>query len=241
VNSTRVRSTVTICTLMIVAFAAVSWFLVLGPRLSTTASLTAQAEQVDMASTSLLNRYNQTVKQAETATQAAADAQALFETMPQQADLPDVLLQIIDAARRAGIDAKQISVINASVPRSLTGDASSGADAESAAGAAAKGLGVELAQLDIDVTVNGDRASLLTFLNNVQRLDRAMLVTSTGLTDLDQSGNSGSETVVDARAAGTQSLDVTGSMFVLQSKLPDLVAAVQKVIVEAGVKPVPAA
>lgn len=234
-TSTRVRTHVIICVLLLVVFAAASWFLVLAPRIASAAEIAAQAEQVDSATLAMQGRYRQTVTQAASATQAATDAQALFESMPQQAELPDVLLNIIDAAKRAGIDAKQISVINASVPRSLTGNEATGADPESAAGAAAKGLGVELAQLDVDVTVNGDRASLLVFLDNLQRLDRAVLVTATGLTDLNQSANGGPENAPAKAGGGGQSLDVTGSMFVLQSKLPDLVAAVQEVIDESGV------
>jgi type IV pilus assembly protein PilO len=232
--TTRVRTHVALGVLILLVFAAISWFLVLSPRIANATDIAAQAEQVDSATTAMQGRYRQTVEQAASATQAAADAQALFESMPQQAELPDVLLRIIDAASRAGIGANQISVINASVPRSLTGDETTGADPESAAGAAAKGLGVELAQLDIDVTVNGDRASLLAFLDNLQGLDRAVLVTATGLTDLSQPANGGPENAPTASGAG-QILDVTGSMFVLQSKLPDLVAAVQKVIDDAGV------
>ncbi|MDI1290577.1 MAG: hypothetical protein PSX37_11595 [bacterium] len=234
-TSNRVRTHVAVGTLLLLGFAAISWFFVLGPRIASSNDIAAQAEQVDSSTVAMQARYRQTVAQAASATQAAGDAQALFESMPQQAELPDVLLDIIDAAKRAGIDAKQISVINSSVPRSLTGDPATGADPESAAGAVAKGLGVELAQLDMDVTVNGDRASLLSFLDNLQGLDRAVLVTATGLTDLSQSANGGPENAATSPAGGTQSLDVTGSMFVLQSKLPDLVAAVQLVIDEAEV------
>lgn len=236
--STRVRANLISGIVLLLALGAAGWFLALGPRLAAASDLAAQAEQVDLASTTMQSRYRQTVTQAATATQAASDAQALFATMPQQAEMPAVLLQIIDAAGHAGIGAEQISVINSSVPRSLTGDAATGADPESPAGAAAKGLGVELAQLDIDVTVSGRRDSLLAFLDNLQGLDRAVLVTSTGLIDIAQSGNSGPENAPAGSAGsagGKQSLDVTGSMFVLQSKLPDLVAAVRKVIDDAGI------
>ena len=234
-TSTRVRATLALGIVLLLGLAAAGWFLVLGPRLATTSDIAVQIEQVEFSNTQLQNRYRQTVEQAANATQAAADAQALFATMPQQADLPAVLLQISEAAQRAGIDARQISVINASVPRSITGDAASGGDPASAAGAAAKGLGVELAQLDIDVTVSGSRESLLAFLDNLQGLDRAVLITSTGLMDMQQPGTSSPEDAPKKGQAGQQSLDVTGSMFVLQSKLPDIVAAVQSLIDEAGI------
>ncbi len=234
-TSTRVRTTLILGIVMLLIFGALSWFLVLGQRLATASDLGAETEQVEFATTSLHNRYRQTVEQAANATQAAADAQALFATMPQQADLPEVLRQIIDAAGRADIDAKQISVINTSVPRSLTGDPATGVDPESAVGVSAKGVGVELAQLVIDVTLNGSRPRLLRFLDNLQGLDRAVVITSTGLLDLVQTGASSPEDAPTKANSRAQSLDVTASMFVLQSKLPDIVAAVQKVIAEAGI------
>lgn len=234
-TSTRVRTTLILGIVLLLAFAAASWLLVLGPRLATTANLAADTEQTDFATTAMHRRYRQTVEQAATATKAAADAQALFATMPQQAELPEVLRQIIDAAGRAGIDAKQISVINSSVPRALTGDPASGANPESPAGAAATGLGVELAQLDLDVTVAASREALLRFLDELQALDRAVLITSTGLIDLEQAGAPSPQGESAKSVKSQQSLDVTASMFVLQSKLPDIVAAVQKVIHEAGI------
>ncbi len=237
-TSTRVRTTLILGIVMLLIFGALSWFLVLGQRLATVSDLVAETEQVEFATTLLHNRYRQTVGQAAIATQAAADAQAHFATMPQQAALPEVLRQIIDAAGRAGTDAKQISVINTSVPRSLTGDPATGADPESAVGVSAKAVGVDLAQLVIDVTLNGSRPSLLRFLDNLQGLDRAVVITSTGLLDLVQIGASNPEDAPAKANSRAQSLDVTASMFVLQSKLPDIVAAVQKVIAEAGISDV---
>ena len=233
-GTVRVRATLAAGTALLLALIAAGWFVVLGPRLAEASDLAAQTEQVDFSNIALQNRYRQTLGQTATATSAAADAQALFATMPQQAELPEVLLQIIEAAQRSGIDARQISVINASVPRSITGDATTGGDPESPAGAAAQGLGVELAQLDIDVTVTGSRASLLQFLDNLQGLDRAILLTATALTDLTQPSGGSPENGQKSGSQEQQSLEVTGSMFVLQSKLPDLVSAVQDLIDRAG-------
>ena len=83
--------------------------------------------------------------------------------------------------------------------------------------------------------MSGSRESLLAFLDNLQGLDRAVLITSTGLMDMQQPGTSSPEDAPKKGQAGQQSLDVTGSMFVLQSKLPDIVAAVQALIDEAGI------
>ncbi|MHB1163772.1 MAG: hypothetical protein ACYC3K_00860 [Candidatus Nanopelagicales bacterium] len=227
----RVRDTSVVGILALAGLAAVAWFLVLSPRLAAAAEIAAQVEQVDFSTVQLQNRYRQAVDQARTATTAAAEAQALFETMPQEAELPEVLLQVIDAATRAGIKADEISVINTSVPRAITGDAAQATDPQTPAGAAARDLGVALAQLDVDVTVTGTRDALLRFLDNVQGLDRAMLITSTGLVSVNLPGQDGGP---EGASSGLQSLDLTGSMFVLQSTLPDLVATVEQIVAQAG-------
>ncbi len=220
--------------LTLAALAALAWLLVLSPRLTSAGDLAAQAEAVDFANLQLQSRYRQAVEQARSAPVAARDAQELFATMPQEAELPTVLLQIVDAAKDAGIDASKISVINTSVPRPLTGSQARAQQVPSAAGGLAQDLGVDLAQLELDMTVTGERANLLAFLDNLQGLDRAILLTSSGLTDAEQGrGETGSEAATTAGTA-EQSLTVTGSMFVLQSKLPDLVANVERLISESG-------
>ena len=223
-TSHRTRNAVLLSGLFLVALAAAGWFLFLSPRLAEADSVRAEASQVEAANLQLQNRYNQTLHQTSSATQAATEAQALFSTMPEEADLPAVLTQISDAAKAAGIKAQDINVISTSVPKDLTADPRKVKDSSSATAAAQQGA--SLAQMDISLTVNGERPQLLQFLTNLQALDRAVLVTSSELTStivLDKAGN-------DLKQ---DSLKVTGSMFVLQSKLPDLVANVQKLLAEA--------
>ena len=223
-TSHRTRNTVLLCGLALLALAAAGWFFFLSPRLSEADSVRVEASQVEAANLQLQNRYNQTLHQTSSATQAASEAQALFSTMPEEADLPAVLTQISDAAKAAGIKAQDINVISTSVPKDLTADPRKVKDSTSATTAAQQGA--SLAQMDISLTVNGQRQQLLQFLTNLQALDRAVLVTSSELTStivLDKAGH-------DLKQ---DSLKVTGSMFVLQSKLPDLVANVQKLLAEA--------
>ena len=85
---------------------------------------------------------------------------------------------------------------------------------------------VNLAQMDISLTVNGDRKDLLRFLDNLQSLDRAILITSTELTSAILIGT-------DGEKFDTEMIKVGGSMFVLKSKLPDLVANVKQLLQEA--------
>jgi hypothetical protein len=82
---------------------------------------------------------------------------------------------------------------------------------------------VSIANMDVGVTVAGPRESLLGFLDNLQALDRAFLITSTQVAQTDPTSG-----------GGTESLQVQGRMFVLRSELPDLVAQVETLIAEAA-------
>ena len=75
------------------------------------------------------------------------------------------------------------------------------------------------------VSADGTPQQNLQFLDNLQGLDRSLLVTST----ID-SAVAGTE---DSRGPGLESMQVGGQMFVLESKLPDLVATVEELIAEA--------
>lgn len=217
----RVRTAVLLGTAILIVVGAAAWFFVLSPRLDTASQTTTQAEELAFSNVALTNRYHQALDQAETAPQAAADAQALFSTMPQQADLPTVLGQISDAATRAGIAPADISMITTSVPVPLVakkGEAT-------AEGAAAKSLGVDLATMGFSLTVTGSRPDLLGFLDNLQKLERASLITSTSLASTIEPGAEGP-------AANQETLTASGTMFVLNSQLPDLVANVNALLEE---------
>ena len=198
--------------LLVVAVAAIAWFVVLSPRLATATEVRAQATQLQTANLSLLNQYNRAVDQAEAAPQTAAEAQVLFARMPQTAELPTILEQITQAATEAGIAPNAVTTLTTGIPVPVSG-------------AGGNPAGISLATMDIGVTAEGTREEVLAFLDNLQGLDRSLLVTST----ID-SAVAGAE---DSRGPGLESMQVGGQMFVLESQLPDLVATVESLIAEA--------
>lgn len=204
----RVRNVTIVGVLGLLALMAIVWFFVLSPRLSSADEISAQADQLEMANLQLRNKVNQAQEQVKQAPAAAAEAQKLFATMPQAAELPTVLRQITDAAQRAGIGPADIQAISTTVP-AATG-AAGGADAS----------GVSMATMNIGVTVSGSPQDLLKFVDNLQALDRALLITSTQ-----------ESTETDT---GKDSMQVQGRMFVLQSQLPDLVAQVEALMEQAN-------
>lgn len=210
--SARVRITAILVGVLLVALAAVAWFLVLSPRLAEAGRLQEQAVQVETANLSLRNQYNQVLEQVDNAPAAAAQAQALFETMPQEAELAVVFDQIMAAADEAGIPATAVQTINATVPEPVTAAGSTEAS------------GVRLAELILSVTATGKRDEALDFIERLQGLDRALLVTSTTMS---------ADAQAEGKPGGNQVVQVEGTMFVLQSELPDLVATVEELIQQA--------
>lgn len=211
--------------LAVIAVAAIAWFAVLSPRLSTASLLREQATALETANLSLRSQYNQALAQAEAAPAAAAEAQVLFARMPRTADLPTLIEQITAAATSAGIPVNAVTTLTTGIPVPVTAAAGASQTQSGAADAPAP-AGVKLATMDIGVTAEGTREQVLAFLDNLQELDRSLLVTSTidSAVDDPEAGSGGPE---------RESMQVGGQMFVLDSKLPDLVATVEELIAQA--------
>ena len=209
----RIRLVTVSLILGLIGLTAVLWFVVISPRLSIAGELELKSADIELTNLGLLKRQRDFLDLADRAPQAAAEAQILFSRMPETAQLPSLLDQIGQAALEAGISPSSIQVINASIPVSTT-EATQGSATETQ-----KALGVQLATLELDMTVDGSQANLLTFMENLQELDRALLITSTDLVDLPLQVE-GSE----------QSLTISATLFVLESSLPDLVTNAQAII-----------
>jgi len=197
------------------ALALLLWTLVLSPRIATAQELKAQSEQVQSANLDLVKKHQEILALGQQAPQLALEAQQLFSRMPQSAQLPAVFRQINSAAWRAGIGSHNVQVINATIPESV--DKANATTPNSATGTRPVDLGVHLATMKVEVTVTGTDAQRMTFLSLLQSLDRGLLITGTKSVSNGVKGNVGN-------------LTVTGTMFVLESQLPDLVANAQRII-----------
>lgn len=190
--------------LVFVVLAAVAWLAVISPRFEQAGDLTQQAADLDTRNLGLVGQLNRTRDMLADAPAVAEQAQELLAKMPQTADLPAVLDQITAAAVEAGIPPNEVSSIATSIPVPVA----EGALPEN----------VRLAQMAISLSARGTTEELYAFLDNLQSLDRSLLITST------QVANAGGED------AASVTLQVAGEMFVLQSKLPDLVTTVGELL-----------
>lgn len=204
----------------VLLLAVISWVTVLSGRMARAGELQAEAAQVELANLTLVKRERDIQALAAQAPELAAQAQELFARMPQTAELPIVLQQISDAAVAAGIKPADIQLLNAAIPQSLSAQGPAGQSAQAAAAASA--VGVQLATMGLDITVAGSQENLLDFIDRLQSLDRALLLNSTAI----------AVNPAEARK-DIRTLTAHGTLFVLETTLPDLVANAEKVIAEA--------
>jgi len=210
----RVRLALVGGIVLVLLLAVLLWLFILSPRMSEAAELEQRTADVEMSNITLQRQYADASTQVAQAPQAAAEAQRLFDRMPQTAELPTVLDQISAAAVDAGIPANDVTSLTTGIPAPVAAEGSEGSTT----------AGIQLAKMDVGMSADAGPDAALAFMDNLQELDRAMLLTAT---------NSSGANIFGATTGDQQSLQVTGSMFVLQSKLPDLVQQVEDLMVQA--------
>lgn len=214
------RNNIVVGTAVLLSATAAAWFLVLSPRLAEAGELQTQADSMAATNLSQQHRLTSLHQMVKDAPAAAHRVQTLLARMPQQAELPQLFTQITAAARSAGISAQDISAITPSVPvpiDSVKQNAGPVTDAQQSAERAR----VQVAKLDIAMTVLGTDAQIRQFLRNVEQLDRDFLINGVTLAaDPTKPGG--------ARKSAT----VNATTFVLQSQLPNLEANVQQLLAQ---------
>ena len=245
---TKARTATIISAVSVLAVGGLTWQFVLSPRMAEADSINTQAMDVETQNIMLTGRYNEAVTRAQQAPEVAAEAQALFAQMPQSAELPAVLDQIMNAATDAGIAETDVASLSTGIPQLVP---------ESEGGVS----GVQLGTMSISVSADGSPTSTMGFLDNLQSLDRALLINqasrtpSTDVTsgsqaaaeeeaeDAEESEESTNEDeasdATDTVSASDllaslpdETLSTSGAMFVLESRLPDLVATVNEMLAD---------
>lgn len=200
-----------------------TWLFILSPRLSTTADLESQTSTVEasiVAQQHHLRELNILVKDAP---EAARRVQTLLSRMPQQAELPSLFTQITSVAKKAGISAQDVSAITPSVPVPIDA-AKQNQGLVSDAQQSPERTRVQVAKLDLSMTVVANSDQLQKFLRGLEQLDRDFLVTGVNVS-ADPSDPLGKK----------QSATVTATTFVLQSQLPNLEKNVNDLLAQVNV------
>lgn len=202
--NSRVRRTIFVGVLLIVLVAAAGWQFLLSPRLEEAVSINAEAEQVETATLSTMAKYTDLRRKADELPAAAKEAEALFASMPREADLPDFLKQITKAAEESGIPPQDITTLSTGLPSPID---------------SGENPAVQLGTMSLSITVKGSMVEFRRFLDALVDLDRSILITSTNVT-------------ISAEDAQASQMSVQGTMFVMQSPLEDLLAQVEELVAQ---------
>lgn len=197
-----------------------TWLFILSPRLATASELQTQTSTVEASITSQMRHLRELNTMVRDAPEAARRVQTLLSRMPQQAELPLLFTQITAVAKRAGIPAQDVSAITPSVPVPID-SGKQGQGIVSDAQQSPERTRVQVAKLDLSMTVTANADQLQRFLRGLEQLDRDFLVTGVNVA-ADPSDPAGDK----------QSATVTATTFVLQSQLPDLEKNVRDLLAE---------
>jgi Tfp pilus assembly protein PilO len=187
-----------------------TWLFVLSPRLSTAADLESQTSTVEASIVAQQHHLRELNIMVKDAPEAARRVQTLLSRMPQQAELPSLFTQITSVAKKAGISAQDVSAITPSVPVPIDAEKQN-QGVVSDAQQSPERTRVQVAKLDLSMTVVASSDQLQKFLRGLEQLDRDFLVTGVNVS-ADPSDPLGKK----------QSATVTATTFVLQSQLPNL-------------------
>ncbi len=205
-----------------------TWLFVLSPRLSTTADLESQTSTVQASIVSQQHHLRELNTMVKDAPEAARRVQTLLSRMPQQAELPALFTQITSVAKKAGISAQDVSAITPSVPVPIDA-AKQNQGLVSDAQQSPERTRVQVAKLDLSMTVVANSDQLQRFLRGLEQLDRDFLVTGVNVA-ADPSDPTGRK----------QSATVTATTFVLQSQLPNLEKSVNDLLAQVNGPDAPA-
>jgi Tfp pilus assembly protein PilO len=226
------RAIVIFGSLILVVVAVAGWFLLLSPRLATAGELNDQRDSVETANAVTRTQIAELNEMKEQIGQAKADADLLTRRFPPTAEQSVLFNLVQQAAASAGIPASKISTLTISVPTLGTTDGSvtlPGATAAPAPAADASATGTVpsdpaaappaapgggLASMTVDVTVSASEERLAAFVQALENMDRAFLVTGINIAGTGETGGS--------------SLTLSGTMFLL----PELVDPTAEVVAD---------
>lgn len=191
----------------LVLLTLLGWLFVLSPRFETAGALEARAADLELGQINLTRRERDLLELAANLPATAEEAQRLFSAMPQTAELPVLLNQLTSAATKAGIPANRIEVINTAIPESV----------ETASDEGSAPADVRLATMRVDMTVVGSPAELTTFVAAMEELERSFVITDVTMV------------AGGVRDSDEDTLTLAGTMFVLESPLPDLIEQAESV------------
>lgn len=182
-----------------------AWFTLVHPKNSSAAEARTQTASVQQQTSRLKLTLEQLTSESAQMPQYEAKIAEFAKQIPDQSQLPQMIRQLTTIASQSGVDLDTISP-SAMAPYQK-GDGS-GSSSSSLAGPSTAG---GLAQIPIDLKVNGSFASLEEFLSSLEGLQRTFVVSGYTLAPADGGGAPGSV----GASSGQLALALSAKMFVL--------------------------
>jgi Tfp pilus assembly protein PilO len=180
----------------LLAVAAASWVLAVGPQTSKLNETRAEVESARQQNEVLTQQLGQLRQQRTQLTATRQDARRLAEQFPPTADQPGLFREVTEAAVAAGIGPKGVTTLAPTPP--VIGGTQNGVPAVPPTG----GNGL-LASQTVSVSVTGSYDQTQTLLENLEHMPRAFLIDSVSL-----SGGEG-------ETGAVYTTTITGQMFVM--------------------------
>ena len=199
---------------VVVLILVASWMLLISPQRSHTGDLKSQADDVRQQTASLQVQINTLKSKADGVVAQQARIAEIGKEIPDNPALASYVLSLTEAATKSGIDLQSISpatpavvqlskIAPAPAPAAKTGTSSSGNNAtgtstpaNNAQPVAPTTQGANLSAIKVDLAVAGDYFQIRQFLNEIENLKRASVVTAVNLAP-------GGHRTTDAAATGT--------------------------------------
>jgi hypothetical protein len=213
----------------LVVLLALSYVLLLSPRMGRAAEINEQTQGVEATNVTLQRQVKALQAKAAKLPEEIESAKPLAAAFPATADLDVLFKQIQDAGRAAGLKTGAVSSTTQGVPVIVANPLAGATAGTGAVGLTGGGGNVKLASMPFSVNAAGNSASLVRFLEELETMPRAYLI-QTAIVSGD--GTSGSV-----------SLALTGSMFVMSQTAPPTIdpKTGQVLPPAAAPKPAPAA
>ena len=202
---TRTRQWIAGTAALVIFMAIAGWLLLISPQRSEAAELHDAATAQRGTNTTLQVRLDELVAKSADLPALQARLTAVRARLPAQAQLPEMIRSVTEAATGAGM---HLTGIVPSAPVLVT---AGGVDA--AADPAALS-GEQLYAVNVSMTLTGGYAGVSSYINQLEELTRAFQVTGFTLEEDKKSG----------AATGSVVLSVQGQVFVLSALTPDVSA-----------------
>jgi Tfp pilus assembly protein PilO len=179
-----------------VAVLGAGWFLLVSPQQTTAADITAQTQNVVQQNLAAEQQIAALKAEFKDLPQLQSQVAAIRTKIPQTPNEPALIRALSTAASKAGLTLESMQF---QAPQAIVGG---GAAAPTTGGVNAFATPGQVSQLGVTMQVNGSFADTRLFLNSLESMQRAMLITGVDITRGGQSttvGQDGLSTTLTAR------------------------------------------